>query len=1087
MSGWSRGVAAIAAMKTAWCKTIALTFMVSLLWTAQAVAQPQWRMDAIANSTVAPGETVPYVAQATNVGDQPTDGSDVTMTVTLPVGMTAQAASVRVPDGNGNLLIFACTAGDGSSPVAGASSVSCSNGQVVNGFGVTSTNWEELDLTVVVDPAASGTLTPSFGVSGGGAPSDATAVYPVKVTSDPPAFGLNAFDAQFVDPAGEPVTQAGVHPDAGSFSFDFTSGTDPLKGPVWPVEPVKDLAVDLPPGLLGNPTVVDQCTASELANSQGIQSQPLCPSTSQVGTAMIRENTGGHPNPTFLAPVPVYNMVPPPNAPARLGFNVLGSVVTLDAHLRTGGDYGVTVTAHDIPEGLTLLGTSLTLWGVPASSSHDAERACPGQDPPSVGGPACVTNTPQKAFLRLPTSCTAPAGLPFNATVDSWFNPGAFVTASWATHLLPGYPFAQSDWGTPAGTTNCNGVPFAPAFGGTPTTPQAASPSGFQFDLRLPQSDDPSSVGESDLRSAVVTLPAGVRISPSSAKGLAACAPSQIRLDDASAPNCPDASKVGSVTITTPLLRQPLTGGVFLARQNDNPFGTLLALYLEAEGSGVVVKLPAKVAADPSTGQLTTTVDNNPQAPFSDLQLSLDGGPLAPLALPRACGTYFTHTDLTGWNGRTVSQDTPFTVSTGCAPSGFSPNFSAGTTHPIAGTASTFDVALSRTDADQELGGLTIDMPAGLTARIANATLCSERQAAAGSCSEASKIGDVTVGAGAGPDPFYISSGRAYLTGPYHGAPFGLSVVVPAVAGPFNLGDVVVRAAISIDKHSAAVRVVSDPLPTILQGIPLQVRDVRVSADRPDFFLNPTSCARKTITGAIRSVAGALANVSSPFQALECAHLGFKPRMVMTVGGKGHTRAGQPTPLTTKVTMPRGDANLRFVRVSLPTTINARLTVINDACTRAEFETDIGKCAHARAGSAVAVTPLLRDPLRGNVYFVKNGHPIPDLFVALRGQVDFDLIGRVSIPGGVHLATTFDAAPDVPIKSFTLRLLGDRAQGSVGAKTNLCTASSHRRKAALDYIAQNGKVLQVDQALVVKGCRRTHAARKAPPQGRRGA
>jgi uncharacterized repeat protein (TIGR01451 family) len=1084
VTGWSRGAAAIAAMKTAWGKTIALTFLVSLLWTAQAVAQPQWRLDAIANSTVAPGGTVPYVVQATNVGDQPTDGSDVTMTATLPAGMTAQDASVRIPNGD-QFITFACTAGDGSSPVAGATTVSCSNSQVLDGFGANGTNWEELDLTVVVDPAASGTLTASFGVSGGGAPADATTVYPVRVTNDPPAFGLSAFDAQFVDLSGNPVTQAGGHPDGGSFSFDFNLGTDPLKGPVWPVEPVKDLAVNLPPGLLGNPTVVDQCTASELANTQGVQSQPLCPSSSQVGIAVIRNNTGGHPNSTFTAPIPVYNMVPPPNAPARLGFNVLGSLVTLDAHLRTGGDYGVTVTAHDIPEGITLLGTSLTLWGVPASSSHDAQRACPGQNPPGVGGPACATNTVQKAFLRLPTSCTAPVGLPFSATVDSWFDPGTFVTADWATHLLPGYPFAESDWGIPAGTANCGGVPFDPAFSATPTTPQAASPSGFQFDLRLPQSDDPSVVGESDLRSAVVTLPAGVRVSPSSAKGLAACAPSQIRLNDASAPDCPDASKIGSVTIATPLLRQPLNGGVFLAKQNDNPFGTLLALYIVAEGSGVVVKLPGKIAADPSTGQLTTTVDNNPQTPFSDLQLTFDGGPLAPLALPPACGTYFTHTDLTGWNGRTVSADTPFTVTSGCGPARFSPHFSAGTTHPIAGATSSFDVALSRTDADQEIGGLTIDMPTGLTAKIANATLCSEGHAAGGSCPEASKIGDVTVGAGAGPDPFYITNGRAYLTGPYHGAPFGLSIVVPAVAGPFNLGDVVVRAAIFIDKHSAAVRIVSDPLPTILQGIPLQVRDVRVSANRPDFFLNPTSCAEKTITGVIHSVAGALAHVSSPFQALECAHLGFKPRMVLTVGGKGHTRRGKSTPLTTRVTMPRGNANLRFVRVSLPTTINARLTVINDACTRAEFETDIGKCEHARAGSAVAVTPLLRDPLRGSVYFVKNGHPIPDLFVALRGQVDFDLIGRVSIPGGVHLATTFDAAPDVPIKSFTLRLLGDPAHGSVGAARNLCSASSRRHKAALDYIAQNGKVRQIEQALVVKGCRRSHPARKTHRRSRR--
>ncbi len=764
-------------------------------------------------------------------------------------------------------------------------------------------------------------------------------------------------------------------------------------------------------------------------------------------------------------------MTPPPDAPARIGFDVLGSVVTLDAHLRTGGDYGVTVSARDVPEGVALIGTTMTLWGVPASPAHDAQRACPGQDPPVFSGPSCATNTAQRVFWRNPTSCTAPgAGLPLSATIDSWFDPGVPVTARWFTHQPPGYPSAQADWGPPAGIANCDGVPFDPVFSGTPASPQAGSPSGFQFDLTLPQTDDPNQVGESDLKKAVVTLPEGVRLSPSAADGLAACSPAQIGLHDAGAPTCPDASKIGSVTITTPLLRQPLTGGVFLATPNDNPFGTLLSLYVVAEGSGVVVKLPGKVDANPVTGQLTTTFDDNPQTPFSDLRLDFDGGPRAPLVMPGACGVYMTHTDLTGWNGRTVSADTPFTVDGACTAPRFSPGFTAETTHPIAGATSTFNVALSRTDADQELGGLTIDMPPGLTAKIANAVLCSDVDAARGTCPDGTKIGDVTVGAGAGPNPFYITNGRAYITGPYKGAPFGLSIVVPAVAGPFDLGTVVVRASVSIDKHDASVRVVSDPLPTILQGIPLEVRDVRVSADRPDFFLNPTSCAKKTIGGAIRSTVGTVANVSSPFQVGECANLGFKPKMVLSVGGRGHTRAGEPTPLTTRVTMPRGDANLRFVRVTLPNTINARLTVINDACTRAQFESEISKCAHARAGAAVAVTPLLRDPLRGSVYFVRNGHPIPDLFVALRGQVSFDLIGRVTIPGGTHLATTFSAAPDVPIRSFTLRLLGDRKNGSVGAAVNLCTKSSRAQKAALDYIGQNGKVRQVDQALVVHGC-----------------
>jgi hypothetical protein len=378
----------------------------------------------------------------------------------------------------------------------------------------------------------------------------------------------------------------------------------------------------------------------------------------------------------------------------------------------------------------------------------------------------------------------------------------------------------------------------------------------------------------------------------------------------------------------------------------------------------------------------------------------------------------------------------------------------------------------TRDDEDQELSGLTVHMARGLTARIAEVDLCSDAQARANACPAGSLIGNVTVGAGAGSNPFFITDGKAYLTGPYKGAPFGASIVVPAKAGPFDLGLVTVRAAVFVDKHDATVRIVSDPLPTILQGIPLDVRDVRVRIDKPDFWLNPTSCADKTISASLSSTQGASADVSAPFQALECASLGFRPRMVMRVGGRGHTHAGQTSPFTTKLTMPQhNQANLRFVRVTLPRTINARLNTINDACTRAEFESDIGKCAHAKAGSAVAVTPLLRDPLRGSVFFVKNGHAIPDLFVALRGQVDFDLIGTISIVHNTLLRTTFATAPDVPIRSFTLKLLGGASTASIGATRNLCSRASRHAKAQVDYIGQNGKVRQVDQALKVGGCR----------------
>ena len=362
---------------------------------------------------------------------------------------------------------------------------------------------------------------------------------------------------------------------------------------------------------------------------------------------------------------------------------------------------------------------------------------------------------------------------------------------------------------------------------------------------------------------------------------------------------------------------------------------------------------------DPTTGQISTTFDNNPQLPFSRLHVEFDGGPRAPLSTPNSCGTFTTHAELTGWNGRTVEQDSSFTLSENAkgrpCPPEFTPGFSAGTESNRAGPSSPSCMRFTRDDEDQELSGLTVHMARGLTARIAKVDLCSDAQARANTCPAGSLIGNVTVGAGAGTNPFFITDGKAYMTGPYKGAPFGASIVVPAVAGPFDLGLVTVRAAVFVDKHDATVRIVSDPLPTILQGIPLDVRDVRVKIDKPDFWLNPTSCAEKTIPATLTSTRA---------RAPTCRHRSRRPIARVSASGRGwscgwaaegHTRAGQTSPFTTRLTMPqRNQANLRFVRVTLPRTINARLNTINDACTRAEFESDISKCAHAKAGGAVA-------------------------------------------------------------------------------------------------------------------------------------
>lgn len=1046
--------------------TLVAFTLLSGWYSDSAVAAPAWNVASVSNTTAQPGTTFDYFLEVRNVGDVATNDGDVyTLTVTLPDGMIGVSGSG-----------FDCPT------AAGASAFTCTRDvsqSTLQSQGLRAT------ITVDIDANASGIRTATFEVGGGGAPESAITVDPVLVSATPRVFGIDTFDAQVTaDASGSPFTQAAGHPYGATTSFDFNTATDPnpLIGPLRPIEPTKDVVVDLPPGFVGDPTAATRCTLPDLANTVFTDPQPLCAPTSQVGTVMIRQSGQGVVG-NLVGPVPFYNMVPPPGAPARFAFNAFGTVVVLDAELRSGGDYGLSVAARNISEGIALIGSTITLWGVPADASHDGERACPGTRNPWVGGPTCANGAPRSAFLRNPTSCTAPVvGLPTTMRAASWFEPGDFVQATSFSHLPRAYPYGPIEWGPQQGPDGCARVPFTPTLKASPVeASKAAAPAAMTFDLTLPQNDEPASIGQADLRKAVVTLPQGVRVAPGSADGLQACSSAQIALRSTGDPTCPVASKIGSLTIDTPLLDEQLKGGIYLAKPFDNPFNSLVAIYLVAKGPGLIIKLPGQASMDPDTGQITATFDDNPQLPFERLHLEFKGGPRAPLALPKRCGTYTTHAELTGWNGRRTSSDSSFTVTEDArgkpCPSTFTPGFEAGTDNPIAGKSSTFLLSLTRDDEDQELKSITVDLPEGLLGRIASVPLCDEGNARAGSCADSSKVGSVTVGAGAGSNPFYITNGRAYLTGPFKGAPFGLSIVVQAVAGPFDLGTVVVRSALFVDKHDASVRVVSDPLPTILDGIPLDVRDVRVAIDRDGFFLNPTSCAEKQIDGTITSTEGATANVSSRFQVSDCADLALKPKMVLKVGKQGRTGRNASTPFTATLTQTPGQTNLKSVKVTLPTTINARLNVVNRACTRAEFEA--GNCNKARAGSAVAVTPLLKDPLRGGAFFVRNGHPLPDLFVALRGQVDFDLIGRITIPGSKRLATTFDMVPDVPISSFSLSLVAGR-QGPVGTTTNLCSRRARKANAQIDFQGQNGKTRFVDQRLKIVGCQkaRRHGRRR---------
>jgi hypothetical protein len=903
------------------------------------------------------------------------------------------------------------------------------------------------------------------------------------------AFGIAAFDGEVAaNRAGDPYTQAGGHPFEVSTDIDFNAHEEQIELlPGFPITAsvpdadVKTIRVDLPPGLVGSPGAIPQCDPVDFfSGSDGSN----CGNETQVGTSEIR---------TPFAPpytVPVYSIRPTsPDLPAEFGFEYAKVRVVLEASVRSGSDYGITVTVPNISQGIQISGSSLTFWGIPADPAHDDQRCkqmvsgvCQGA-PGGTDGPNSVSLEP-KAFMTLPTACTPPnTGLETVISADSWSAPGIFDQSSFFSHVPPGYPGTPDTWGHQQGPEGCDKIPFDPSVSVQPLNRAAGKPTGLDVDIDISQDglETPGAIASGHLKRASVRLPVGMSISPAAADGLLACTDAQAGFGTTDEPGCPAASKVGDVTIDTPLLADQLRGAIYIGEPRP---GSIFRLVLVARGPGVVLKLPGVVTPDPRTGQLTTTFDNNPQLPFSNLHLRFKGGPRAPLTNPTACGTHTTTSELTSWSGKTSTTSSSFALSRDgngqpCPPRGFTPDFSGGLTNPTAGSSSTFSLTFGRDDEDQTLRDVTVTTPKGLTGVIASADLCPDALANSGGCSGRSQVGTTTTGAGAGSNPFFLG-GRVFITGPYKGAPFGMSIVVPAIAGPFDLGTVVVRAAIFVDRETAQLRVVADPLPTILEGVPLLLRTVNVSIDKPGFMLAPTSCEADRIAASLGSNEGSVVAVSSRFQVGNCGALPFAPKMSLRVGSRGKLTRGRRTPLEVTLSMTRGQANNRFVRVTLPKSLNARLDVVNRrvACSIEQFQAD--ECPRA-VGNATAVTPLLRDPLKGPAYFVYNpARRLPDLVVRLRGQVAVDLTGKVTITRDLRLQTTFDSVPDVPITRFRLALESGARNGPIGITRNLCLAETRKSlRANLVLTAQSNRKVTREQKIGVAGCGRVTARRGA--------
>jgi hypothetical protein len=857
---------------------------------------------------------------------------------------------------------------------------------------------------------------------------------------------ITSFGTAYTGSPSESGRQAGSHADlTTSFGFLFhTSEEEPF--PV-PDDNVKDIAVDLPPGQVGNPTRIPACDEAEVTGGYA-GGYATCPMITQVGVADVTTVGLG------AVRVPVYNVEQPEDLPALFAFNFNGVIARLEPALRPGDGYAISTLTPLISQGSGLLGAEVTLWGVPAAHSHDSERFdVENFEEGGVGFIETQSPLAPVPFLTNSTSCATQPQV-YSIRANSWQQPERFVAAS-----------ASEDEEGPLQMTGCERLPFAPKADVQSLERRAEAPTGAAIELEVPQSDDAEGLATAHVRRIEMALPEGLAISTSAAAMLGACAPDQIRLGSNSPPTCPASSNVGSVVVESPLLDEPLHGDVFLAQQRQNPFGSLFALYVVIEGPGVLVKLPVEVQVDPATGQIKTVADDLPQLPFGRLRLTLKGGPQAPVTTPPRCGRYVTEVSITSWASDVpVLLDAPMNVDQGCDSSQFNPRLRAASANPLAGAFTPFGLAIDR-DGGQNLSRLDLTLPRGLLAKLKGVPYCPDAvlagipsadgsgsaQLQSPSCPAASQVGTVSVWSGAGGNPLQINTGRAYLAGPFDGGPLSLAIVTPAVAGPFDLGNVVVRTALHVDPVTAQVTAASPQLPQILAGVPLSYRRIKVALDRPGFVVNPTSCKPMQVDSTIFSSDGATASPSARFQVTNCAALAFNPKLAIKLTGP--TRRTTHPALRATLKMPKANqANVARAQVILPRSEFLEQSHIRTICTRVQYAAD--RCPKASVyGHAKAWSPLLDKPLSGPVYLRSSNHQLPDLVASLDGQIHVDLAGRIDSVKGGGIRTTFWAVPDAPVSKFVLSMQGGD-KGLLVNSRNLCAAPN--RAQAL-FTGHNGK------------------------------
>ncbi|HST38812.1 MAG TPA: hypothetical protein VLK58_04860 [Conexibacter sp.] len=984
---------------------------------AQAATVPAWDLGLSAAPTnLVPGSTGDVVVQSFNVGSAATDGTAIALTVRLPDGVAHVDDPFDRCTGVGQLVTCTTTTAVG-----------------LDGY-------VRAIVPVAVDAgAAVGPADVTATIEGGGAETQEL-TQAVRIDPQPARFGIDSFSATVLDEEGRVETRAGVRPWSAVTEFTFNAIEDPVQGRA-PVENVQRIDTELPAGFAGNAALMPRCSAADFyAPSPGSGAQSIgCPPETKVGAAMVSVTLQGVPKGSDQVSG-VYNMTPPRGYAAMFGFKVVQSPVTVLVRLRSDGDYGLTASLRDVSNSVGVVSSRLTLFGVPTDPRRN---------------PAATTQVP---YLSNPFDCSA-GPLATGLSVGSWQDRDEWV------HVEDVAP----------AVTGCDQLDFRPSIAITPETTKSDSATGLSVDLGIAQEIAADRLMAAPLKDAVVTLPQGVSINPSAAGGLQACSDEQFGRTTLGSENCPTASRIGSLAIDTPLLGGQLTGDVYVARQlsGDPLSGRMFRIFMQASGSGVTVKLEGAVRADPLSGQLTASFLDNPQVPFSHLRLTFKGGERALLATPAQCGPATTNAAFLSWGGQQQTLSSSFDVSFDGAgapcPAAlpFAPAFAAGTTNPLAGALTPFTLALAREDNTQALSALKVGLPAGLLGYISRVEQCAAAAAAAGTCGEGSRVGGVQVEAGAGARPFALP-GRVYLTGGYRGAPYGLSIVVPAQAGPFDLGEVVVRAAIHVDRTTAALTVDSDPFPQVVKGVPLRMRSIALAIDRGGFMFNPTSCLPAQVRGIVAGAGGASAIVDKRFQVSGCRALPFAPRLSLRVGGRGKTTRQKKSPLTAIATQGPGQAAMRSVRVTLPLSLAANLRPLQNGCPLATYEA--GACAPStQIGSASVTTPVLPGGLAGGAWFVRYpGERLPRIVVPLRGAVAIDLVARVRVTRRLQLETTFGAVPDVPISQFKLALRGD-ANAPLNVVKDLCARKSY---AGVAFAAHNGRGLNRNLRLTVDGCKK---------------